>query len=303
MLDDLAKNSLISCSEIALKEGKQLWLVGGFIRDSLSGLAKDQKDLDLVMEGDYCSFIEKAASFFQCEYKVFPQFLTAKFIDLPGFLELDIASMRAETYHCPGALPSVVSADFSADVQRRDFTINAIYLKLDDFIKSNFEVKKELLVDKLLGLQDLENKLIRVLHSESFIEDPTRLFRAIRYSQKIDANFDTETQRLFNNALQSHALESISRQRIINEIRKACTEKCWQAVFKAFAVSGLLIEAGLLQENSLNRFLDCVNNNSDLEPFDFVCYTLYQLNPDKHLFASFGFGKRFFKAAEKNFLE
>jgi tRNA nucleotidyltransferase (CCA-adding enzyme) len=179
------------------------YLVGGAVRDLLLGL--EGGDLDVAIEGD-------------------PDFLA----DLPGFelereglfltgrlhiddVRVDVAQARAETYPRPGALPEVRPATISDDLARRDFTINAMAFPL--------AADGELL-DPHGGLEDLRSELLRVLHPRSFVDDPTRALRAVRYAARFGFELEPETDRL----LRESDLTVVSDDRVQNELRRAAAE-------------------------------------------------------------------------------
>ncbi|CAG1015231.1 A-adding tRNA nucleotidyltransferase [Anaerolineales bacterium] len=159
--------------------GMPCYVVGGFVRDLLLG--QPINDLDIVVEGDAIalgkSLVEKYGGNLTPHYK----FHTAIW-DLPSSFNLypsslDLITARSETYSQPGALPTIKPSTIEDDLRRRDFTINAMAIRLDG---SHFGE----LLDPLNGQADLEEKAIRVLHPRSFIDDPTRIFRAVRYEQR-----------------------------------------------------------------------------------------------------------------------
>jgi len=153
------------------------YLVGGFVRDLLLG--KPINDLDIIVEGDAIEFGESLVKKYGGKLTPHTKFRTAIW-HLPLTFDLrpstlDLITARSETYKIPGALPTIKPSTIDDDLRRRDFTINAMAVRLDG---DHFGE----LLDPLNGQDDLENKIIRVLHSHSFIDDPTRIFRAIRYA-------------------------------------------------------------------------------------------------------------------------
>ncbi len=169
---------LVSGETAAL--GFPLYLVGGFVRDLLLGL--DSQDFDLVVEGNAIVAGETLAGKFGGKLIAHSRFLTAKWIvppsmRIPEVTFVDLISARSEIYKHPAALPTIKPGDLAMDLRRRDFTINALALRLDG---SHFGDLR----DDLGGLEDLHNGLIRVMHPRSFIDDPTRMYRAVRYEQR-----------------------------------------------------------------------------------------------------------------------
>jgi len=162
-----------------------VYVVGGAVRDALLG--HPSYDLDLVVEGDVPAFAERLAGRLGGRVQTHPAFGTAEVLYDGG--EIDVATARTETYPEPGALPEVRAATLEEDLARRDFTINAIAasLRRDDFGR---------LVDPHQGRADLAGRTIRILHDRSFEDDPTRIFRAIRYENRLGFRMDPETERL-----------------------------------------------------------------------------------------------------------
>jgi tRNA nucleotidyltransferase (CCA-adding enzyme) len=173
---------LKQAASIAGEKNLQLYLVGGIVRDLLRGQPND--DLDLVVEGGAQEFARKFAARTGGKLTVHEMFNTAKvtFSDST----VDIAMARTETYAQPGALPVVAPGTIKTDLFRRDFTVNAMAVCVSP------ERYGEL-IDLYRGLQDLQNKLIRVLHEQSFVDDATRIWRAVRYEQRLDFQIEADT--------------------------------------------------------------------------------------------------------------
>ncbi|MCK8825720.1 CBS domain-containing protein [Fuchsiella alkaliacetigena] len=195
--------------ELADELGIDLYIVGGFVRDMLLDI--DNLDLDLVVEGDGILFAKELAQRLDYELKeVHSEFKTATLLLADG-LELDIASARIEYYDSPAALPKVELASLKEDLFRRDFTINALAIQLNS---SHFGK----LVDFFGGLEDLEMGVVRALHNCSFIDDPTRIFRALKFANRYDFELDALTKELINHALEQDILAGVSYGRISNEL-------------------------------------------------------------------------------------
>lgn len=169
--------------EIASAKGQRAYLVGGVVRDIF--LKRPNLDIDLVIEGDAISVAKQLAKSKGGKVVAHDRFGTAT-VKLNG-IALDLASARAETYAEPGALPTVKPGTINDDLFRRDFTVNAMAVSLNP---ENFGE----LVDPYGGKADLDRGLIRALHQRSFKDDPTRIWRAIRYEQRLGfrLEFDTE---------------------------------------------------------------------------------------------------------------
>jgi tRNA nucleotidyltransferase (CCA-adding enzyme) len=191
--------------EIALEQGQGLYLVGGAVRDLLLGRAN--LDLDLVVERDAPRLASLLADRIGGKVTIHHRFGTAKLRH--ENLIIDLATARAETYSHPGALPTVHPGSIADDLARRDFTINAmaIYLDPDNFGQ---------LVDPFQGEKDLGHKLIRVLHPRSFVDDATRMLRAVRYEQRFDFQLEETTESLLRRDLSM--IHTISGDRIRHEL-------------------------------------------------------------------------------------
>ncbi len=188
------------------------YLAGGFARDLLLG--RPSGDLDVVAEGDAIQLGNALLQRRGGQLAVHPKFRTAVWFlppDLqPAAKTLDLITARAETYPRPGALPVVRPATMEDDLRRRDFTVNAMAVRLDG------ERFGELL-DPLDGQGDLARGVIRVLHPRSFAEDPTRIFRAVRYEGRYEFQMDLETRALVNDEA-LRVLESVSGERLRHEL-------------------------------------------------------------------------------------
>jgi tRNA nucleotidyltransferase (CCA-adding enzyme) len=191
--------------ETASRQGQKLYLVGGVVRDLL--LERTNLDLDLVVEGNAIDLAQKLVQARPGKITTHPRFGTAK-IQWPEW-SLDLATARSETYARPGALPTVKPGSINDDLFRRDFTINAMAVHLDP--KQYGET-----IDLYGGQEDLQSRLIRVLHNRSFIDDATRIWRALRYEQRLDCRLERNTHKLLTR--DAIMLETISGDRIRHEL-------------------------------------------------------------------------------------
>ncbi len=205
-------NLLYEIGEVA---GKNAYLVGGFVRDLL--LKRPSLDIDIVVEGDAIRVAETICERWNGTLEVHPQFGTATVtpenIDLP---KVDFVTARSETYQGAGTLPIVQSGTITDDLHRRDFSINALAMRLDINAFGT-------IVDKTGGQEDLETGIIRVRHNRSFIDDPTRIFRAARYAGRYDFRIAETDEILIREALP--ILPQLSGERIRNEIDRVLLEK------------------------------------------------------------------------------
>jgi tRNA nucleotidyltransferase (CCA-adding enzyme) len=185
-----------------------VFVVGGFVRDLL--LNKENLDLDIVVEGDGIAFAETFAKGNDCRVRCHRKFGTAVLVYTDDF-KVDIATARMEYYLKPGALPDVEHASVKMDLSRRDFTVNTLAISL------NHATYGEML-DHYGGQRDIADKAIRVLHNLSFVEDPTRIFRAVRFEQRLGFQIGKQTEHLLLSAVRLGLLEKVSGKRIFNEL-------------------------------------------------------------------------------------
>ena len=194
---------------------RTVYVVGGFVRDILIG--RENLDIDIVVEGDAVDFAYQLAKTWRGQVQTHHQFKTATVTRIDG-LKLDFVSARNETYPSPGALPFVEYGTIVEDLRRRDFSINALAMRLqpDTFGE---------LVDCTDGLRDLRTGHIRVLHERSFIDDPTRIFRAIRYEARYRFQIVEDDRQRIRDVINQGVLNLISGQRIQNEIDHILSEE------------------------------------------------------------------------------
>jgi len=194
--------------DISSQNNLSAYLVGGFVRDLLLG-AKNL-DLDFVIEGEGIKFAQDFAKKLNARLIQHKRFRTATTILKPN-LKIDFATARKEYYPHPAALPLVTSGSLKDDLFRRDITINAMAISIN---RKNFGG----LIDFFGGKDDLENKRIRILHSLSFIDDPTRILRVIRFSERYNFRLKPETFTCLKEAVKMGMLDRIQPQRIRNEL-------------------------------------------------------------------------------------
>jgi len=188
--------------------GMQTFAVGGFVRDLLSGIPN--YDLDLVVEGDGIEFARHLGEKLGGTIRTHKKFKTAKVSFCDGQV-IDVATARMEFYEFPGALPKVVFGSIKNDLYRRDFSINALGIYLNGRHKFH-------LLDFFQGKRDIAEKAIRVLHNLSFVEDPTRILRAIRFEQRFQFSIGKQSLYLMKLAIEKDLLSRISGFRIFNEL-------------------------------------------------------------------------------------
>jgi tRNA nucleotidyltransferase (CCA-adding enzyme) len=206
---------LSQCGELGEKMGCHVYAVGGFVRDIL--LHRPNLDIDLVVEGDGVSFANQLAQVLGGRIRSHSKFQTAVVI-LPDDQRIDVATARLEYYEHPAALPTVELSSIKMDLFRRDFSINALAIELNP-------KRFGRLVDFFGGQRDIKDKTIRVLHSLSFVEDPTRILRAIRFEQRFAFRIGVQTERLIKNALHLNMFQMLSGQRILHELKLLLQEE------------------------------------------------------------------------------
>jgi tRNA nucleotidyltransferase (CCA-adding enzyme) len=195
--------------------GLNVYLVGGVVRDVL--LNHQNLDVDIVVEDDGIRVAQEMARTSGGRVRSHPKFGTAKVIFDDG-LKVDVATARMEYYESPGALPVVETSSLKRDLSRRDFTINTLAIKLN---KKDYGV----LIDYFGGLGDMKGKVLRVLHNLSFVEDPTRIFRAIRFEQRFGFKIGKLTLALMRNAVKINVLSGVSGHRLFLELMLILKEK------------------------------------------------------------------------------
>jgi tRNA nucleotidyltransferase (CCA-adding enzyme) len=203
--------SLRQMGALAADMGSRAYLVGGVVRDIIMRLPS--QDLDVVFEGDAIEFARRFAAVHPVlRVKENTKFATAKlfFSDQPS---IDLTSARLEYYHSPAALPEVRMSSIKLDLYRRDFTINtlAIHLNPDQY---------GTLLDFFDGMHDIKEGIIRVLHNLSFVEDPTRIFRAVRFENRLGFKMSRQTESLIKNALRLDVLDNLSGSRLCQELMR-----------------------------------------------------------------------------------
>jgi len=195
--------------------GYNAYLVGGLVRDLF--LKHDNLDVDVVIEGDGIKFAQEFSALHEVRVRSHKKFGTAVLIFPDGF-KVDVATARMEYYESPAAPPIVETSSLKMDLYRRDFIINTLAIELN---KRHYGT----LVDYFGAQKDLKEKGIRVLHNLSFVEDPTRVFRAIRFEQRFGFKIDKLTLALMKNAVSSDYFKELSGRRLFLELRLLLMER------------------------------------------------------------------------------
>lgn len=213
------------------------YLVGGIVRDGLLNI--QNYDIDIVVDGDGIKFGKKLAQRLEARLDTHEKFMTAVLI-LENGQHIDIATSRVEYYKKPAELPSVESGSIKQDLARRDFTINSLALSLTG---KNFGE----ILDFFGGREDLKSRKIKVLHKMSFIEDPTRIFRAVRFEKRLGFKMDKQTEALARSAIDMDIVSKLTGVRIRDELIYLLNES------KPFSTVMRLYELGALSKIGISR--------------------------------------------------
>ena len=210
-LDDGKLRLLAEVRKLADEAGLRGYLVGGPVRDALLG--EPVADLDFSIEGDAVEFGQELAGRLGGTCTTHHRFGTATV--LAGDERVDLVTARQERYPAPGRLPEVTASAISEDLDRRDFSINAMALPL---------VEHEELIDPHGGIEDLRKKTVRILHRRSFVDDPTRMLRAVRYEQRFGFRIDDASLGCMKSALTEGHANAVSGDRWRHEIERTLEE-------------------------------------------------------------------------------
>ncbi|MDP8266004.1 MAG: hypothetical protein P9M07_03560 [Candidatus Aceula meridiana] len=239
------------------------YLVGGFVRDVL--IEKKNLDIDIVVEFDAIELAKEISQKHKTTITSYPHFGTAT-LSWESGAKIDLASARKERYSRPGALPIVSAGVIRDDLMRRDFTINAMAISIN---KKSFGV----LVDEFHGFEDLMEKKIRVFHEKSFIDDPTRILRAIRFEQRLGFQIEKQTREFLIDAIESDAAATVTPGRYLEEFKKILKEaECEKHLKRLGELGGLgFIHLRMSAETlnvellkSIGRSLEWFQENCDL---------------------------------------
>jgi tRNA nucleotidyltransferase (CCA-adding enzyme) len=235
--------------EVAEDLGYSAYIVGGSIRDLLRGEAN--LDIDIVIEGDGIAFAQELGKKMNARVKCHKRFGTA--VIITGFLKFDVATARTEYYESPAALPRVEMSSVKKDLYRRDFTINTLAVRLSP---GRFGQ----LLDFFGGQRDIKEKTIRILHNLSFIEDPTRAFRAIRFSERFGFKISKHTLNLIKTAVRINLFNKLSGARMYDELNLLFLETEPMRAIKRLHEFDLLkfIHPGLTVTKSLEETFEAI---------------------------------------------
>lgn len=229
-LPEEVKNIIRLAGFIAEELHQKAYLVGGIVRDLILGY--ENLDIDIVIEGSAIEVAERLAKSLGAKIDTYERFNTAVVI-LPAGLRIDFATARTEFYERPGSLPVVTRSSIKSDLIRRDFTINSLAMSLS---RKDFGE----IIDVTGGINDLFEGKIRVMHSLSFIEDPTRIIRAVRFEVKFGFKMDNSTEALCREAINMGVIRKAIGVRMRDEIYDLTYEENFYEGFRRLDELGAL---------------------------------------------------------------
>ncbi|MEO0072971.1 MAG: hypothetical protein ABIK10_06040 [candidate division WOR-3 bacterium] len=282
----VAQELLAKIYELAQKYRVNAYLVGGPVRDFLMAQEKTFqvfKDLDIALTNYYQEIGNELAVAYAVRPIIYPQFMTMT-ITLADF-RIDIAQTRKEVYLRPAQLPLVAPATIDEDLGRRDFTVNAMAILLTEKFITNAQAE---VLDPFGGQADIKNKLIRILHPKSFVDDPTRIFRALRFALRLGFKLEKLTEKLMTEAISQNLINLLSGERIFYEFDMICKEKVAHKILAELQKRKVIKQ--LYKVNLLQDFFSQIKNLSSSEKliylFSHFPYKYYQKYPLKKEFVT-----------------
>jgi tRNA nucleotidyltransferase (CCA-adding enzyme) len=253
---------LVQLGETASETSCAAYVVGGFVRDLF--LYRGNEDIDVVIEGDGIAFAKTFAKACGARTHSHQKFGTAVIIFPDGF-KIDVASARTEYYQFPASLPVVEMSSIKMDLFRRDFTINTLAIQLNPG-------KFGRLIDFFSAQKDIKDKTLRVLHNLSFVEDPTRVFRALRFEQRFGFSIGKLTSSLIDNAVKMDFFKRLAGKRIYTELKLILKEENPAPIILRLQEYNLLrvIHPDLRIENDLQRLLETTKRVTDWHDLLFI---------------------------------
>lgn len=206
---------LVAAGEVAERLGMRAYVVGGFVRDLV--MRNHNLDVDIVVEGDGIAFADAFAREHPCRVRPHHKFGTAVLVFPDGY-KVDVATARVEYYRAPAALPTVEYSSLKLDLYRRDFTINTLAVRLNPAVFGE-------LIDFFGGQRDIKERVLRVLHSLSFVEDPSRILRAVRFERRFGFGIGRHTQNLIRNAVRLDLIRRLPKPRLFGELELILKEE------------------------------------------------------------------------------
>jgi tRNA nucleotidyltransferase (CCA-adding enzyme) len=206
---------LVGAGAVAERLGMMAYVVGGFVRDLV--MRNHNLDVDIVIEGDGIAFADAFSQEYPCRVRPHHKFGTAVLVFPDGF-KIDVATARVEYYREPAALPTVEYSSLKLDLYRRDFTINTLAVRLNP---GGFGE----MIDFFGGQRDIKERVLRILHSLSFIEDPSRILRATRFERRFGFAIGRHTQNLIRNAVRLDMIARLPKSRLCSEVELILKEE------------------------------------------------------------------------------
>ena len=258
---------------IAITSEKKIkcYLVGGAVRDIILG--KIPKDLDFVVDKKAENISSEIALELNGDVLSNSEFGTSKLSVKKSIY--DIANARSETYAHPGALPKVTRNSIDKDLWRRDFSINSVAIQLTQ--DEDWQI-----LDPTDGLTDISHGTIRVLHNKSFVDDPTRIFRAVKYSIRFGFSIDEKTEKLIGNCIKSNYINKISGNRILSEVSQILEENNFKTNIQLLSSLGILssIHPKLKIGSALLDKLTKLNNDTKEDKSKLLTLFFSDINPE-----------------------
>lgn len=224
-----ASEALQALARLASEQRIRAFLVGGLVRDILRGMVLERTDLDVVVEEDGLALARALGQALGASVTEHGRFLTAS-LRSPGGERIDVATARSERYEAPGALPRVLPASILRDLERRDFTINAMAVEIGGQMR---------LSDPHGGRGDLRRRRLRVLHPLSFVDDPTRIFRGARYAARLGLSYDGWTTACQAFALRLGTYPALSGPRIATELERIVDDVHGEVALRRLGAAGV----------------------------------------------------------------
>lgn len=265
------KSAILSASKIAEKHNIKIYLIGGIVRDLI--LNKSIKDIDIAIEFNAVEFAQVLEKEADCRIISIQENLKTAKVRFFDTVEIDFASTREEKYTKSGVLPVAYNfgCELSKDVKRRDFTINTLALTL-------VGEEKFLLVDYFDGYNDIKNKKIRILHDKSFIDDPSRIIRALKFQIRFNFELEEQTETLMQNYL-NNVNTTMPLERIKSELKQYFSipqKGIYEYLIKTNAYK-------LIANNPIKKIDDNLIKYEDDSWFIYIALLLVNSNYDERL--------------------
>ena len=229
MKNQTHKKILTAVGIVAQAADMKAWVVGGFVRDFYLG--KKTYDIDICVEGAARLLVDFCVKHYGAQAVFFNDFGTARVTFADG-LKLDFVRCRREVYDNPAALPRVIPGNLADDLYRRDFTANAWALSI---LPGEFFASYDLFESQ----EAIDKKYIRILHKKSFEDDPTRIFRALRFAARFNWRLEAQTEKLLKAAIKNNFINLLSRERVRQEFIKILEEAAPLPCFKLLDKYGI----------------------------------------------------------------